>query len=143
MGSELPELERLKPRLVGGDTPGKRGGYWRKPDCRNNGWSGRWHSWARRTNPGLLQRYRGVLQVVPSASQCITPGNPLLVENPLLLEAPLNWNQTGPQGLQGASGLTGIQGREAMRVRQVLRARRDLLGFRAPRAMPAQPAYQG
>ena len=24
MGSELPELERLKPRLVGGDTPGKR-----------------------------------------------------------------------------------------------------------------------
>jgi N12 class adenine-specific DNA methylase len=24
MGAELPELERLKPRLVGGDTPGKR-----------------------------------------------------------------------------------------------------------------------
>ena len=24
MGSELPELERLKPRLVGGNTPGKR-----------------------------------------------------------------------------------------------------------------------
>jgi len=24
MGSELPELERLKPRLVGGDAPGKR-----------------------------------------------------------------------------------------------------------------------
>src|SRR5207245_5183541 len=24
MGSELPELERLKPRLVGGEAPGKR-----------------------------------------------------------------------------------------------------------------------
>jgi hypothetical protein len=53
---------------------------------------------------GCYNNALGVLRVVPASSQCITSGNPQL------LETPLAWNQTGPQGLQGATGLTGPQG---------------------------------